>query len=62
MCISESDKSESPRLHPTLIYYGRGVMGERDGGMLGCGERGIEVMGCFGGLREGRRRRTVMEG
>lgn len=46
-------------LHPTLIYYGRGVMGERDRGMLGGGERGIEVMRCLGGLQE---RKTVIEG
>lgn len=55
---SVCESSKAQRLRP-LIYYGRGMKGKRDIGMLGDGERGTEVMGCLGGCR---REKTVMEG
>lgn len=50
----ELNESEVQRLQPSLIYYGRGVVGMGDTGMLGGGEWGIEVMGCLGSCRRGR--------
>lgn len=59
---NESEMREAPSHSDLLWERCDGREGRRDGGMLGGGERGIEVMGCLGvggGLRE---REAVMEG
>lgn len=46
--------NQAQNRHSTLIYDGSGMMGNRDEGMLGGGERETEVMWCLGGRRRGR--------
>lgn len=46
------EREEARNRHSTLIYDGSGMMGNRDEGMLGGGERETEVMWCLGDAGE----------